>query len=451
MRALAAAAAAAACAASVRAAPWVPFPDSTLNVTQIVASQPESNRVYLGSPTIVRLPSGAILTAHDKFGSGLTHPQSMYAVSSSDEGATWTPVGTVSPMYWGTLFTRPLDNGTTVYIIGTTNDGSLPPAQIAISSSSDGGQTWRTSVPLSNSTINYSCGPTPVLLHAGRIWRAFEHNVGPGWASGYSTLVVSAALDAPDLLDPSAWTLSGELPFSAVASLVPANWSDALVTSGFGWLETNAVEPVDLTDTGVMLMLRVNSLPAANKAALLHVATPTAAPTFVAWVDPFPGGMSKFTVRRDPVTKVYLTLSNQVNDASVTLPPSCGPVSAPAGKVGCCGFLETCFTTSPTCLWCHAVSRNNLTLSVSVDLHAWTVVKTVLYDDTGVPAYMSELGTGFQYVDFQVEGDTIIFAARAGYRGSNNYHNANRHLFGTVQGWRETVEERAPGLLGGRN
>ena len=34
--------------------------------------------------------------------------------------------------------------------------------------------------------------------------------------------------------------------------------------------------------------------------------------------------------------------------------------------------------------------------------------------------------TGFHYVDWVFDGDDIVFAVRAGYRGSNTYHNANR-------------------------
>jgi len=53
------------------------------------------------------------------------------------------------------------------------------------------------------------------------------------------------------------------------------------------------------------------------------------------------------------------------------------------------------------------------------------VAATVLSDDTGAPGYLSELLTGFQYVDFQFDGDDLIYATRAAYRGSNQYHNAS--------------------------
>ena len=58
--------------------------------------------------------------------------------------------------------------------------------------------------------------------------------------------------------------------------------------------------------------------------------------------------------------------------------------------------METCDVSAvATCMWCHADSRNNLTLAVSPDLKKWTVISTVLKDDTGVPRFISEVGTGF--------------------------------------------------------
>jgi hypothetical protein len=433
---------------STAAAAWTPFPDTTLNVSQVVSSLPESSARYLGSPSLLRLRSSTVLLAsHDLFGAGTSRGQSTAFVRrSADNGSTWADAGTpaapaqISSMYWATLFQRPADPAGTVYLLGVSNDGDAAgaPAQAAISRSTDSGATWSSPATLlTRGAVSFSTGPTPVVLVGGRLWRALERNVGAGWASGYSSCVLSARADAPDLLDAAAWTLSGELPFSSVAASVPAHWRDPAVASNFGWLEGGTV---DDGNGGVAVLLRVNSLPAANKAALLTLAAPNATPAFAGWVEPFPGGMTKFSVRRDAVTGLFVTLANNVSDASVTLPPSCAALPAPTGPLPCCGFISACTTAPPTCLWCHAVSRNVLTLSVSDSLaDGWRVVKTVLYDDTGIPAFMSELLTGFQYVEWQFDGDDIIYNARAGYRGANNYHNANRHLYGVVEGWRGLV------------
>jgi len=60
-------------------------------------------------------------------------------------------------------------------------------------------------------------------------------------------------------------------------------------------------------------------------------------------------------------------------------------------------------------------------------------------DDTGFQPWASELYTGFQYVDFQLDGsdgDDIIALVRAGYRGAESGHNSNRILFKRVPAWR---------------
>jgi hypothetical protein len=429
-------------------AAWTPFADTTLNVSQIAVSQPETRGIYLGSPSLLRLPSGALLASHDLFGPGTAWGQrTAFVRSSSDGGQSWSDAasGAVSNMYWATLFRREADPSTTVFLFGVSNDGNVAgqPAQAAISRSVDGGATWSSPATLlTNSTKSFSTGPTPIVSVGGRLWRALEHNVGAGWGAGYSVVVMSCAADAPDLLDPAAWVLSGELPFAGeVASRVPPSWARTGVTPSYGWLEGNAVDPGDSGATGIRVMLRVNSLPAANKAALVSLAAPTATPQFMSFVD-FPGGMTKFTVRRDAVTGLFATLSNNISDDSVSFPPSCAALAPPTKDLPCCGFLTTCVggEAAPTCLWCHAVARNVLTLAVSASLDSgWRVVEVVLADDTGTPAFLSELLVGFQYVDWQFEGEDIIFAVRAAYRGANQYHNANRHFFGRVTGWRAKV------------
>jgi hypothetical protein len=419
-----------------------PMPDSGfVNVTEVLW-QAESGGVYIGSPSVVRLASGIILASHDYFGALPDAPRSAYVFASADDGQTWAAAGNVTPMYWSTLFTRP--NDTNVYIMGTSSDNYDTPAQIVIAGSADGGATWSAPTALTPpGGAPYSTGPTPVLLHGGRLWRAYERNVGPAWGAGYASLVISAPADAVSLLNASAWTPSGELPFANVSGLVPANWSLPTIAPQYGWLEGNAVEPVNASDPGVHIILRVNSLPAANKAALLYVASPTAAPAFVAFVD-LPGGMSKFSIRRHPETGLYVTASNNVVDAGVSVPATCvAPIAPLSGVLPCCsmGQLYDCMDGTPTCMWCHAAGRNNLTLSVSSDLINWTVAATLLQDNTGNPQWMSQLMTGFQYVDWQFDnGDAdLLMAVRASYRGANNYHNANRLLYQYVRDWQSLL------------
>ena len=427
------------------------MPDSSLvNTTEIVWSREQSG-LFLGSPTIIRCSNGSLLAGHDQFGaaSGVA-----FTSRSDDNGVNWYSVGSASPMYWATLFIRSAEP-TVVYLMGVSSDSSRVTSEVSIARSTDCGGHWNTSV-LTTWQHDISTGPTTVVERAGRLWRAYERNDG-AWASGYAAFMASAdASAAVNIMDPSAWTMSDVLDFSTVASRVPSNWSSPLVVSGFGWLEGNAVPPVNASDTGMHIVLRVNSLPVSNKAALLHVTNATSAPTFVAWIDPFPGGMSKFTIRKDPVSGLYVTLSNNIKDERVTAPPVCGDMpsssSSSADRAGavvplpCCNMVQqlACAPTAPACVWCHAVSRNNLTLSVSDDLLTWRVVETVMSDDAAFPEWASQLWTGFQYVDFQFDGNDLITAVRAAYRGAANYHNSNRLLHQRITNWRVRA---AGGLL----
>jgi hypothetical protein len=58
-------------------------------------------------------------------------------------------------------------------------------------------------------------------------------------------------------------------------------------------------------------------------------------------------------------------------------------------------------------------------------------------DDSALPSWLSELLTGFQYVDWQFDGNDIIAAVRASYRGAQTYHNSNRILFQRLVNWRD--------------
>ena len=76
-----------------------------------------------------------------------------------------------------------------------------------------------------------------------------------------------------------------------------------------GWLEGNTVET---KDGEIWNILRFNSLPLWDKAAIVKVHDDGKTITFdpeTGFID-FPGGMTKFTIRFDPKTGHYLTLSN---------------------------------------------------------------------------------------------------------------------------------------------
>lgn len=408
--------------------------DTTIpNLSEVLWS-PAKTGVYLGSPSIVRTSTGALLASNDYFGAGEAGKPRLGTIHrSEDNGTTWVYSSTADQQYWSTLFVR----GSDVYTFGVSGDNSGgTTADVVIQRSTDDGRTWAERTTILSASHGYSTGPTPVVVSGGRIWRAFEYNAG-SWGSGYHALLVSAPEDS-DLMNASNWVQTGGLPFPS--NQVPANWSLPHILTNYGWLEGNAVSG----PSGVMYnVLRVNSVPTANKAALVRVTAFDKPPVFDRWLD-FPGGMSKFSIRYDPATKLWLTLSNTVDDASIWPQPGClftkrMHESAVANK-SCCS--PTGLVTCEDCVWCRAVSRNVLTLNTSPDLVHWTVQSTVLQDDTGFQPWMSEIMTGFQYVDFELDGpggENLIALVRAGYRGSESGHNSNRILFHLVPQWRKLL------------
>ena len=107
-------------------------------ISQIKYQDPRT-RTYLGSPSIVRTPDGALLSSHDYFGPGSPHNMedeehltSLYR--SEDDGRTWSNITHLSGQYWSGLFVH---RGIT-WIMGTTAQYG----HVAIRRSEDGGFTW---------------------------------------------------------------------------------------------------------------------------------------------------------------------------------------------------------------------------------------------------------------------------------------------------------------------
>lgn len=93
--------------------------------------------------------------------------------------------------------------------------------------------------------------------------------------------------------------------------------------------------------------------------------------------------------------------------------------------------------TSPA----HSSQRNVLSLYVSPDLRSWYHAKTLMNDDQGMDFDDSVRVTGFQYADWQFDGDDIIYLVRTAYNGAPNYHDSNRITFGRVSRFRSLTPD----------
>lgn len=343
----------------------------------VVAHSAASTRQFIGSPGLAVLPNGHYLAKCDLFGPGADdeHSGTTPVFESKNRGKTWTHLTDVTGMYWATIFVHKKS----VYLLGVNHEYG----DIVIRRSTDGGHTWTPPTDAKSGLLRadgqFHCAPVPVVEYKGRLWRAFEQrNPTTGWADHFRAFMMSAPVGA-DLLRAESWTSS-----------VPLQQDHSWNSGDFGgWLEGNAVVT---PDGGIVDVLRVAVRKPPDKAAIVHMSSDGRTGTF----DPahdiidFPGGATKFAIRFDPRTKLYWSLTNAI------------PPVYLGGDPGS--------------------TRNTLALISSPDLRAWTT-RTLLLSHPDPAKY------GFQYVDWQFDGDDIIATSRTafddGLGGADNYHNAN--------------------------
>lgn len=362
----------------------------------VVAHSPAASRQYIGSPSIVVLPDGALVATHDLFGPGSTkNITRVYA--STDRGANWTRHAEIQGQWWSTLF---LHDGA-LYLIGPDREYG----RVVIRRSTDRGKTWtepkdgKSGLLLADGP--YHCAPVPVIVYAGRLWRAMEDAQGPGgWGSHFRAFMMSAPVGA-DLLDAASWTCSNRLGRD------PA-WLDGKFG---GWLEGNAV----VTPEGkVFDILRVDRPPGPEVAAVVSISTDGTTARFdpaTGFVD-FPGGSKKFSIRFDPATHHYWSLANIVPESDRQRKP--------------------------------ASVRNHLALIASPDLKQWRVLKVVL-------SHPDIVRHGFQYADWQWDGDDLIALVRTAFDddqgGAHNAHDANFLTFHRIAAARRLLDAPAGAAL----
>lgn len=359
----------------------------------VITHYPASSGIYIGSPSLAILPDGKLVVSHDGFGPKHEFGRT-YLLQSSNAGETWQSIAQVDGQGSSTLFVHEGN----LYLLG------LGKGSIAIRRSSDGGRTWTTPRDENTGELlkggEYHTGPTPLLVHGGRIWRALEDVTSPGrWATDYRAFLMSAAVDR-DLLKASSWAMTKPVP-------TKSGWLDGKFR---GWLEGNAVA----SPAGeVVILLRVWYESAeGNRVAVVHPATSsdTAASATTEFIE-FPGGAKKFTIRFDPVSRHYWSFTNFVpkkHRQGGQLHPGGNPES----------------------------TRNTLTLVSSPDLRNWTIESVVLY-------HPDTAKHGFQYLDWQFDGADLVAVSRTSYDddfgGAHDMHDANYLTFHRIKDFRSML------------
>lgn len=371
-----------------------------------------------GSPAIEIAPDGALLAAHDfYFASGTTAPTDadtpepgtiMYR--SQGGGVSWRQIAHVGA-YWSAFFVI----GRSVYLLGCDR----PFGNIVIFKSDDNGFSWSAAHDEQSGMLfrggegkiapNYHMSPGTVLVHNGRVYKSIDDVADPDNRRGWRTMVISAPADS-DLLNAKNWTMSSSVEFDPNSPSFPNYWFSPThrgTPSCMEWLEGNMAV---LPDGTVSAMLCMRVCPNPDHAPLFTLSADARTLSF----DPksgyirLPGGHHKFCIRRDPVTGLYLAMGNNNTVPSV--------------------FSQ----------------RNVLSLSVSPDLRDWMIAETLIADDSPIPIERSLHEVGFQYPDFRIDGDDLVYLVRTAYDGSAYFHDANQITFHRLPDFRRIIHaERA--------
>ena len=341
---------------------------------------------YLGSPSIVKLPSGKLLCSMDLF-SRTCASNHTFIFQSMDGGETWNYVTELSPCLWGKLFVH---RGR-VYMLGV--EGAY--GDIIIGYSEDEGETWCAPAHIVHGVQRDYGGhkaPTPVIEHKGRLYTAFEY--GTWEENTFYHCLLSIDADA-DLMKPENWIFTEPAPVkTGVEGMSKAYYTIAM--------EGNAVA---LPDDNVYVMLRCDPIHCLkweiNRTLLVksNPDDPEAPLTFDRMVDMPAGVRNKFVIYKDPATGYYFSACNK-------------------------------WEPGYHCRWF-------LLLAVSKDCINWTEVLT--FADARKDKQCGIKDSGYSYPDLAFDGDDIVVVSRTAANKARSQHDNNLITFHRIKNYKQYI------------
>ena len=341
---------------------------------------------YLCSPSIIKLPGGALLASMDVYASRA--PQNLSLLFRSDDGGvTWYYLTDLFPCFWGKLFVHKNE----LYMLAmSTEYGDL-----LVGKSTDGGKNFCEPVVLFRGSCSHLAkglhkAPMPVTAHTGRLWTAIDYGA---WSlGGHSSSLLSVDENA-DLMLAKNWSLTKPLAYN------PA-WEGTVKGPSRGLLEGSAVVSKNGEIFNFLGYRTGDCVPDRNRAIILKgdINHPDKRLDFYKTVD-FYGNRAKFSVLYDDVSGQYYSIVNRIKDES----------------------------TSGT--------RNIASLNVSPDLEHWQIVCDLL-DYSAMDAGL----VAFQYIDFLFDGDDLLFLSRTAFNQAASYHDTNYITFYRIKNFRSLSE-----------
>ncbi len=360
----------------------------------LIAKADQLRAHNIANPSIIILPNGDLLAActgalRDTTGKGAW--VSFFA--STDGGESWQvrSKGQITMSYQSTFLHKGV-----LYIMGTDK----PAGNVVIHASYDNGYSWTDATDDKNGLLvegEFHSAPVPVAIWNGRVWRGMETN-----ETNKKVFVMSAPVDA-NLLDASSWTMSNMIIYDKSWAINGEN------LTGSEMIEGNVVVT---PDNKLVDILRVSEKRYSRSIAMVNVENSKKIS-----FDPstgfyqLPGGGKKFTIRYDETTGKYWTITNPADQSLY-------------GKVAE-GYYSNGIRAD--------LLRNRMVLYSSIDLKNWTEERVIMAVDE--PFFH-----GFQYVDWQFDGDDIVSVIRMAApeeRGlPNRQHDANMLSFKRIENFR---------------
>ncbi len=337
---------------------------------------------YLCSPSLVRHPDGYLLASMDLY-EGCA-PQNLNLIfRSDDDGETWHYVSELMPSFWGKLF---IHKGELYMISCSTEYGDL-----LIGKSVDGGKTFTAPTVIlhgSNGKGNRDGvhkNPQNVLVVENRIYITIEWQYG----GNFAPTVISCDCDK-DLLDYRNWVIPEPLKYNP-------DWPGVAKGESIGCIEGTLVVSPENKVYNIMRYWQHKCVPDHGLALVYEVDTKNPENQIkYAYAMNFPANLAKFMIKKDEKTGAYYTICSRITDTK------------------------------------RIHSRNLLSLMVSKDLKKWDVVCDLIDERDKDPMYI-----GFQYVDFTIEGDDIIWLCRTAQNQAHNYHDSNYITFHRTKNFRD--------------
>ena len=289
------------------------------------------------------------------------------------------------PCFWGKLF---LCKGDVYMLACSTEYGDL-----LIGRSTDGGKSFSAPVALLRGSNGKNGGegvhknPQNMVIKDGRLYGTLEWGAWANKEYCHAAMVMSCDLK-DDLLDPASWCFSQPRRFG--------HFTEELSELS---LATMTIEGTPVVDPSGRLLdiMRFGKYGSALVYAV-DQQDPHAPLIYERLMD-FPANLSKFMIKYDERSGRYVSIATRLYDPE------------------------------------KPKARNLLSLMTSRDLVHWEVAYD-LYDFRDC----DHKKVGLQYVDFDFDGEDMIYLCRTAINNADSYHNSNYVTFHRIENFRSKLK-----------